>query len=138
MAELNEIDEIGAAKFLTPELVRSAMGLVKQGKIYSLGQVLEPNMPHLPRHPPLVVAPFTTPYQSQRRWEKRGAKNLPGTASSGWRSIRIAVRISTPSVTGPTATKTMAVGRKRKLRGGWTGAPGIGAHTSHCRTRSSG
>lgn len=81
MAELNEIDEIGAAKFLTPELVRSAMGLVKQGKIYSLGQVLEPNMPHLPRHPPLVVAPFTTPYQSQRRWEKRGAKNLPGTAS---------------------------------------------------------
>jgi kynurenine formamidase len=38
-------------------------------------------MPHLPRHPPLVVAPFTTPYQSQRRWEKRGAKNLPGTAS---------------------------------------------------------
>jgi len=81
MAELNEIDEIGAAKFLTPELVRSAMGLVKQGKIYSLGQVLESNMPHLPRHPPLVVAPFTTPYQSQRRWEKRGAKNLPGTAS---------------------------------------------------------
>jgi kynurenine formamidase len=81
MATVNEIDEVGAAKFLTPELVRSAMGLVKQGKIFSLGQVLEPNMPHLPRHPPLVVAPFTTPYQSQRRWEKRGAKNLPGTAS---------------------------------------------------------
>ena len=32
MAELNEIDEIGAAKFLTPELVRSAMGLVNKGK----------------------------------------------------------------------------------------------------------
>ena len=81
MAAANEIDEIGAMKLLTPELVRSAIGLVKQGKIYSLGQVLEPSMPHLPRHPPLVVAPFTTPYQSQRRWEKRGAKNLPGTAS---------------------------------------------------------
>ena len=81
MAAANDIDEIGAMKLLTPELVRSATGLVKQGKIYSLGQVLEPSMPHLPRHPPLVVAPFTTPYQSQRRWEKRGAKNLPGTAS---------------------------------------------------------
>ena len=77
----SEIDEIGAMKFLTAELVRSAVGLVKQGRIFSLGQVLEPSMPHLPRHPPLVVAPFTTPYQSQRRWEKRGAKNLPGTAS---------------------------------------------------------
>ena len=81
MAATNDIDEIGAMKLLTPDLVRSAAGLVKQGKIYSLGQVLEPSMPHLPRHPPLVVAPFTTPYQSQRRWEKRGAKNLPGTAS---------------------------------------------------------
>lgn len=81
MAETNDIDEIGAMKLLTPDLVRSAAGLVKQGKIYSFGQVLEPSMPHLPRHPPLVVAPFTTPYQSQRRWEKRGAKNLPGTAS---------------------------------------------------------
>jgi kynurenine formamidase len=81
MAAANDIDEIGAMKLLTPELVRSATDLVKQGKIYSLGQVLEPSMPHLPRHPPLVVAPFTTPYQSQRRWEKRGAKNLPGTAS---------------------------------------------------------
>ncbi|HKY08308.1 MAG TPA: cyclase family protein [Candidatus Binatia bacterium] len=81
MAATNDIDEIGAMKLLTPALVRSAAGLVKQGKIYSLGQVLEPTMPHLPRHPPLVVAPFTTPYQSQRRWEKRGAKNLPGTAS---------------------------------------------------------
>jgi kynurenine formamidase len=81
MAATNDIDEIGAMKLLTPDLVRAAAGLVKQGKIYSLGQVLEPSMPHLPRHPPLVVAPFTTPYQSQRRWEKRGAKNLPGTAS---------------------------------------------------------
>ena len=81
MATANQIDEIGAMKLLTPELVKAAMGLVKHGKIYSLGQVLEPSMPHLPRHPPLVVAPFTTPYQSQRRWEKRGAKNLPGTAS---------------------------------------------------------
>ena len=81
MATTNEIDEIGAMKLLTPDRIRSAAALVKQGKIYSLGQVLEPSMPHLPRHPPLVVAPFTTPYQSQRRWEKRGAKNLPGTAS---------------------------------------------------------
>ena len=77
----NEIDELGATKLLTPELVRSATGLVKTGKIYSLGQVLDSTMPHLPRHPPLVIAPFTTPYLSQRRWQLRGAKNLPGTAS---------------------------------------------------------
>lgn len=81
MATTNEIDELGATKLLTPEVIRSAVGLVKKGKIYSLGQVLEPGMPHLPRHPPLVVAPYTTPYQSQRRWQERGARNLPGTAS---------------------------------------------------------
>lgn len=81
MTVLNDIDEIGAMKLLTPDLVKAAITLVKQGKTYSLGQVLEPSMPHLPRHPPLVVAPFTSPYQSQQRWEKRGAKNLPGTAS---------------------------------------------------------
>jgi kynurenine formamidase len=80
-AQIDQIDEIGAAKILTPEMVRTAVGLVKKGRIYSLGQVLEPGMPQLPRHPPMVVAPFTTPFQSQRRWEQRGAKNLPGTAS---------------------------------------------------------
>lgn len=74
-------DEIGAGKLITAESIRSAMALVKTGRTYSLGQVLEPAMPHLPRHPPLVVAPYTTPYQSQRRWRERGAKNLPGTAS---------------------------------------------------------
>ena len=81
MTTTNEIDEVGATKLLTPEVVRSAIGLVQKGKVYSLGQVLEPSMPHLPRHPPLVVAPYTTPYQSQRRWEQRGAKNVPGAAS---------------------------------------------------------
>jgi kynurenine formamidase len=81
MIRTNEIDELGTTKLLTPEVILSAIGLVKRGRIYSLGQVLEPGMPQLPRHPPLVVAPFTTPYQSQRRWEERGAKNLPGTAS---------------------------------------------------------
>ena len=81
MTTINEIDEWGATKLLTPEIVRAALGLVKKGKVYSLGQMLEPGMPQLPRHPPLVVAPFTTPYQSQRRWQERGAKNLPGAAS---------------------------------------------------------
>ena len=81
MRTTSEIDERGATKLLTPEVVRGAMGLVKKGEIYSLGQVLEPGMPQLPRHPPLVVAPFTTPYLSQRRWQERGAKNLPGAAS---------------------------------------------------------
>ena len=81
MVTKNEIDELGATKLLTPEVIRSAIGLVKKGNIYSLGQVLEPGMPQLPRHPPLVIAPYTTPYQSQRRWQERGAKNLPGAAS---------------------------------------------------------
>jgi kynurenine formamidase len=81
MATTNEIDELGATKLLTPGVIRSAVGLVKKGKVYSLGQVLEPGMPRLPRHPPLVVAASTTPYQSQRRWQERGAKNLPGAAS---------------------------------------------------------
>jgi kynurenine formamidase len=41
------IDLIGALGHVTPELVVRAAGLVRQGRIYSLAQVLEPSMPHL-------------------------------------------------------------------------------------------
>src|ERR1051325_1646329 len=75
------VDEIGAAKLINSDSIRSAMALVRKGNTYPLGQVLEPTMPHLPRHPPLVIAPYTTPYQSQPRWEQRGARNLPAAAS---------------------------------------------------------
>ena len=49
MTLAKEIDEWGATKLLTPEIVRAALGLVKKGKVYSLGQMLEPGMPQLPR-----------------------------------------------------------------------------------------
>ena len=75
------IDEIGAAKLLTPEVTKQALGIVKRGKIYSLGQILEAGIPQLPHHPPFVRTPYNTPYQSQQRWRKRGVKNEPGPAA---------------------------------------------------------
>lgn len=77
----NGIDEIGAAKFLTPEITKQALALVKMGKIYPLGQILEAGIPQLPHHPPFVRIPTSTPYQSQQRWRERGAKNEPGPAA---------------------------------------------------------
>ena len=76
-----QIDEIGAARFLTPEVTKEALGLVKMGKIYPLGQMLEPGIPQLPHHPPFVRTPYSTPYQSQQRWRERRTKNEPGPAA---------------------------------------------------------
>src|SRR3990170_5729569 len=75
------IDEIGAAKLLTPEVTKQALGIVKTGKIYSLGQILEAGIPQLPHHPPFVRTPYNTPYQSQQRCRERGVKNEPGPAA---------------------------------------------------------
>jgi kynurenine formamidase len=75
------VDEIGAAKFLTPEATKAAVGLVRLGRIYSLGQLLEPGIPQLAHHPAFVRTPLNTPFQSQQRWRERGAKNDPGAAS---------------------------------------------------------
>lgn len=76
-----EIDEIGAAKFLTPEVTKAAVGLVKTGKIYRLGQILEPGIPQLLHYPPFARVSLQHPYQSQQRWRERAAKNEPGPAS---------------------------------------------------------
>ncbi|MBI2088840.1 MAG: cyclase family protein [Deltaproteobacteria bacterium] len=76
-----DIDEVGATKFLTPEVIKAAVGLVKLGKVYPLGQVLEPGIPQLAHHPAFVRTPLNTPYQSQLRWRERGANNEPGAAS---------------------------------------------------------
>lgn len=39
-------DERGAANHMTPETVLKGIGLIKQGKMYELGRVLEPAMPN--------------------------------------------------------------------------------------------
>jgi hypothetical protein len=41
-------DEIGAANYMTPELVVKAAGLVKTGKTYSLGFPVDSKMPAYP------------------------------------------------------------------------------------------
>ena len=44
-------DEIGAAHHVTPEQVKTATGLVKQGQVHPLGIVIAPKMPaYSPRH----------------------------------------------------------------------------------------
>lgn len=41
-------DEIGAANYVTPEQVKMAVGLVKEGKTHPLGIVIDPEMPAFP------------------------------------------------------------------------------------------
>ena len=46
--EMGPNDEIGAANYMTPELVVKAAGLVKTGKTYTLGFPVDSKMPAYP------------------------------------------------------------------------------------------
>jgi hypothetical protein len=43
-----ENDEIGAANLMSADLTKEAAGLVKEGKVYSLGLILDSNVPAFP------------------------------------------------------------------------------------------
>lgn len=53
-------DEVGAPKMLTPEIVKNAVGLVKEGKRYSLARTLEIGVPTHPFHHPLFYVTYRT------------------------------------------------------------------------------
>ena len=69
-------DEIGAANLITPERVKAAAGLVKQGKTHPLGIVVDPNMPAFP--PRGMMLQVVSPNQ-------QGGRDL--AQDFGWSSI---------------------------------------------------
>jgi kynurenine formamidase len=53
-------DQVGAPKDLTPQIVKNAVGLVKEGKRYSLTRTLEIGIPTHPFHHPLFYVTYRT------------------------------------------------------------------------------
>jgi kynurenine formamidase len=53
-------DQVGAPKNLTPEIVKNAVTLVKEGKRYSLARTLEIGIPTHPFHHPLFYVTYRT------------------------------------------------------------------------------
>jgi kynurenine formamidase len=53
-------DQVGAPKNLTPQIVKNAVGLVKEGKRYSLARTLEIGIPTHPFHHPLFYVTYRT------------------------------------------------------------------------------
>jgi kynurenine formamidase len=53
-------DQVGAPKNLTPQIVKNAVGLVKEGKRYSLARTLEIGIPTHPFHHPLFYTTYRT------------------------------------------------------------------------------
>jgi kynurenine formamidase len=53
-------DQVGAPKNLTPEIVKNAVNLVKEGKRYSLARTLEIGIPTHPFHHPLFYVTYRT------------------------------------------------------------------------------
>ena len=53
-------DQMGAPKNLTPQIVKNAVSLVKEGKRYSLARTLEIGIPTHPFHHPLFYVTYRT------------------------------------------------------------------------------
>jgi hypothetical protein len=53
-------DQVGAPKNLTPQIVKNAVNLVKEGKHYSLARTLEIGIPTHPFHHPLFYVTYRT------------------------------------------------------------------------------
>ena len=53
-------DQVGAPKDLTPQIVKNAVGLVKEGKRYSLARTLEIGIPTHPFHHPFFYVTYRT------------------------------------------------------------------------------
>ena len=63
-------DQVGAPKMLTPEIVKNAVGLVKEGKRYSLARTLEIGVPTHPFHHPLFYVTYRTVPESLKMFSE--------------------------------------------------------------------
>ena len=62
-------DQVGAPKNLTPQIVKNAVGLVKEGKRYSLARTLEIGIPTHPFHHPLFYVTYRTVPESLKMFK---------------------------------------------------------------------
>lgn len=60
-------DEVGALNAMTPDTIRSALALVKQGKVYDLGVPYDRNSFKWPGHSPGEILSFRTPEGVKRQ-----------------------------------------------------------------------
>jgi kynurenine formamidase len=62
-------DQLGAPKNLTPQVVKNAVNLVKEGKRYSLARTLEMGIPTHPFHHPLFYVTYRTIPEALKMFE---------------------------------------------------------------------
>lgn len=83
-------DEVGALNAMTPQTVRQALGLVRQGKVYDLGVPYDRNSFKWPGHSPGEVISFRTPEGVKRQGDFKPA--VDPTANPGriaWHSCAL-------------------------------------------------
>jgi kynurenine formamidase len=82
-------DEVGALNTLTPADVRSAVGLVKDGKVYDLGVTYDRTSYKWPGHAPGEILTFRGPEGVKRQGDSPFTKG-PGNASeTAWHSCAL-------------------------------------------------
>lgn len=71
-------DRIGAANLITPGSRRAALSLVREGRLYDLGRVIETGAPRMPpRQTPYLIFATATSQETSRRMGAMGARNGP-------------------------------------------------------------
>ena len=60
--EFGPDDEVGRLNWIDPASVKNTASLIKKGKIYNLGMVVDRNSPNWPGHPPFEMVTFRSPY----------------------------------------------------------------------------
>jgi kynurenine formamidase len=68
-------DEVGSLNAMTPESIRAALQLVKQGKVYDLGVPYDAESFRWPGHNPGVIMTFRTPEGVMRQGDLAGIKD---------------------------------------------------------------
>jgi len=92
-------DEVGALNAMTPQSVRAAVGLVREGKIYDLGVPYDRSSYKWPGHSPGEVMTFRAPEGVKRQKDIPVHDNAAGTA---WHSCALFVNdnVATHATTG--------------------------------------
>jgi kynurenine formamidase len=83
-------DEVGALNAMTPESVRSALGLVRVGKVYDLGVPYDRNSYKWPGHSPAEVITFRSPDGIKRQGDFKAALDpAVNPHRMGWHSCAL-------------------------------------------------
>ena len=81
-------DELGALNAMTPETIRAALDLAKQGRTYDLGVAYSRNSYKWPGHNPCEVMSFRTPEGVKRQADNPFTAPELNPSGQGWHSSR--------------------------------------------------